>query len=113
VDLHTRSLLLEVFGDPTNVVPAGTGAILTRPSKLDNEFASKVVDGLELDAVFRDLGAITAREIADDMEQRGLKPADFAALEGLPEKVSKRIAENLGRSEVFKRALCDHLKLRG
>lgn len=109
----TRTALLEVFGDPTNVAPVGTGAVLTRASTLDKELAEKSVEGLDLSRVFRDLGAVAARELADELERRGLKPADFSSLDGLPKRVSKRLLDNLAASEVFTKSFREHLAMRG
>lgn len=110
---ETRRQLMEVFGDPTNVAPAGTGAVLTRPSKLDQEFAIQIVQALELDTVFRDLGAVVARELADEMESQGMKPSDYRFAEGLGQSLAKKIAKNIAKSEVFETALRLHLGMRG
>jgi hypothetical protein len=113
MDPETRRRLAEVFGDPTNVAPAGTGAILTRASKLDMEFATRVIQGMEMDRVFRDLGVVVAREMADEMERRGLKPSDYKHLEGLAQMAARRVIKNVAKSEVFEASLREHLGLRG
>lgn len=87
--------------------------VMTRASKLDMEFAEKVISVIPLDAVFRDLGVVVARELADEFERRGLKPSDYKHLEGLTQKVASKIAKNVTKSEVFNRALREHLGMRG
>lgn len=113
MDPDTRRRLLEVFGAPTNVAPGGTGAVLTRPSKLDMELASKVISVIPIDRILRDLGVVAARELADEFERRGLKPSDYRNLEGVSQKIATMIAKSVTKSEVFDRALREHLGMRG
>lgn len=113
MDPATRLQLLEVFGDPTNVAPSGTGATLTRPSSLDMALADKVTSLIPMDRIFRDLGIVAARELADEFERRGLKPSDYKYVEGITKRVAEMIAKNVKTSEVFDRSLREHLGMRG
>ena len=81
-DLKTQ--LENVFGGGGQVAPGGTSAVLTRPSGIDMELATQVLRQVQLDVVQRDLGAIMAREVANELERHGLKPSDFAELPDFP-----------------------------
>lgn len=96
-----------------NVAPGGTGAILTRPSKLSLDVAAEAVKTMPLDAVYRDLGAITAQVLADELEGHSLRAADYANLPDLPKVVAKRVVGYLLRSEEFARAFSEQLAARG
>lgn len=110
---NLKDQLMEVFGGGGQVAPGGTAAILVRPSTIDMELAAQVVKRTSMDRVCRDLGAVAAREVADELQRQGLKPADFATLEDLPQVVAKRIAVRLLRSEEFSRSFLQHLGMRG
>ena len=107
-----RHQLEDVFGGG-QVAPGGTGAILTQPSALSASLAEEVVKQMPLDAVYRDLGAVAARVVADEMDIKMLRPADFANLSDLPGVVAARIVEHLGKSEEFAASFRRHLKARG
>lgn len=87
--------------------------MLTSPAKLDFDMAAQMLAALPLDTVLRDLGAVVAREYADELERRGLKPSNYAPVEGLSAKVATRIAKNIAKSEVFAQSFVDHLGMRG
>jgi len=111
--LEAKRALTEVFGDPANVSPGGTGAVLTSPAKLDFDIAVEMLAALPLDVILKDLGVVVAREYANELERRGLKPSNFAPVQGLSAKVSARIAKNIAKSEVFAQSFVDHLGMRG
>ncbi len=96
-----------------NVAPGGRGAVLIRPSKLSLDVAQQAVRGMPLDGLYRDIGAVAARVLADEMESRSLRPADYADIPELPKVVAKRIVGYLLRSEEFARSFSDHLTARG
>lgn len=96
-----------------NVAPGGTGAVLIRPSKLSFEVAQQTVRAMPLDGLYRDVGASAARVLADELESRSLRPADYANLPDLPKAVAKRIVGYLLRSEEFARSFSEHLAARG
>ena len=105
--------LEEVFGGDMNVAPGGTGAILTRPSKLSLDVAVQAVRAMPLDGLYRDVGAVAARVLADELEARSLRPADYANLPDLPRVAAKRIVGYLLRSDEFAQALKQGLTARG
>jgi hypothetical protein len=105
--------LEDVFGGGGQVAPGGTGAVLTRPSALSMEVAAQAVKSMPLDQIYRDLGAIAARVVADELESRALRPADYASLPDLPGVVAKRITGYVLRSDEFSRSFLQHLSSRG
>lgn len=113
MDGKLKRQLNEIFGGAMMAAPGGTGAVLTRPSKLSLEVAQQSVKSMPLDQVYRDLGAVSARVLADELESRALRPADYAALPELPKVVAKRLVGYLLRSEEFARAFSEHLAARG
>lgn len=70
-------------------------------------------DQVDLDGVLRDLGTVAARALADDLEQKALKPSDYAAIGDLSAVVAARIAKTLLKSEAFARAFTEQLLMRG
>jgi hypothetical protein len=101
-----------VFG--VSEVKTTTARVMTLPSTLTRELVTKVVQEFPLEAILRDLGTVTARELADYIETLALRPADYAGLPDLGSLVSERIMRALGKdSEVFLEALTTHLRLRG
>jgi hypothetical protein len=113
MDDQLERQLTEIFGGNMNVAPGGTGAVLTTPSELDLEIAGQSVKAMPLDGLYRDFGAVAARVVADELESRQLRAADYAALEELPRLVSKRIVGYLLRSDEFSRSFRRHLAARG
>jgi len=113
MDSALKEQLTEVFGGDMNVAPGGTGAVLTRPSKLSLEVAQQAVRSMPIDGLYRDVGAVAARVLADELESRSLRPADYANLPDLPKVVAKRIVGYLLRSEEFARSFSEHLAARG
>jgi hypothetical protein len=108
-----RQQLEDVFGTGAQTAPGGTGAILIRPSKLSMDLAAQVVREMPMDGLFQDLGAAVARVLADELEKRGLRPADYANLPDLPQVAAKRVVGYLLRSEEFVGAFTRNLTSRG
>ena len=108
-----KKQLDEIFGGNMNVAPGGTGAIMIRPSTLSLDIARQAVKEMMLDGVYRDLGAVAANALADELEARSLRPADYADLPELPKVVAKRIVGYLLRSDEFARSLSENLAARG
>lgn len=104
--------LTEIFA-PVGAGPAGTGTVLTSPSSIDADIAKMVAKELDLDQVLNDIGVVAARQLADELEKRTLRPADYADIDELAATLARRLARNLEGSEVFARALKKHLNLRG
>lgn len=105
--------LEDVFGGGGQVAPGGTGAVMVRPSTISMELAAQAVRQMPMDRAFRDIGAILAREVADELERQGLRPADYANLDDLSQVVGRRVTSYLLRSEEFSRALLQGLQARG
>jgi len=113
MDSELRRQLEEIFGGDMNVAPGGTGAVLIRPSKLSLEVAQQAVRAMPIDGLYRDVGAVAARVLADELERQSLRPADYANLPDLPKAAAKRIVGYLLRSEEFARSFSEHLAARG
>ena len=114
VDLEVlRSQLAEVFGDPTNAAPAGTGAVLTSPSQLSFALVSQVVREMPMDSLFFQIGKLAARQLADQLERQGLKASDYAGVPELAQITAKRITSRLHASEQFAVGLVEGLMQRG
>lgn len=108
-----KAQLEDVFGGGGQMAPGGTGAVLTRPSGIDMELAQQILRQVALDAIMRDLGAVAAREVADELTRHGLKPSDFVNLPDFPSIAAKRIVARLAQSEEFARAFRKYLGMRG
>jgi hypothetical protein len=105
--------LHEVFGDPTNVTPSGTGAVLVQPSQLSLDLVSQVVKKMPLDQINLELGRLAAGHLADELELQGLKASDYADLPELAQVIAKRITGRLHNSNEFSRGVREGLKARG
>lgn len=108
-----QELLGEVFGDPTNVTPTGTGAVLTTPSKLSFDLVSEVVRKMPADRLRYEIGRLAAKFLADELERQGLKPADYVRVPDLQKVLARRISSRLHDSEQFYDGLFEGLMVRG
>jgi len=113
MDDKLRQQLNEIFGGAMNVAPGGTGAVLTRPSKLSMDIAQQAVKEMPLDGIYRGLGSVAAEVLANELEMKALRPADYANLPDLPKVVAKRLVSYLLRSEKFARSFSESLAARG
>ena len=113
MDGELKRQLEEVFGGGMNVAPGGTGAVLIRPSKLSFDVAAQAVRAMPIDGLYRNIGAAAAQVLADELERRSLRPADYANLPDLPKVAARRILGYLLRSEEFARAFSEQLAARG
>jgi hypothetical protein len=106
---HIHRELAEVFGG------LGTGTVLTKPSTISDEVVEKLVCELPLKQALKDLGAVAAREVANAIETVALRPADYADLPDLPEKLAERLVAALeGKGlECFVESFVEHLRNRG
>jgi len=105
--------LTEIFGGNMNVAPGGTGAVLVRPSKLSLDVAQQSVKTMPLDNLYQGIGVLAANALADELERRSLRAADYANLPDLPKVVAKRLVGYLLRSEEFARSFSEQLAARG
>jgi len=93
--------------------PGGTGEVYVSPSGIDREIAGNAVKQLDMSAVFRDFGAVAARELANALERYALRAADYKDEPDIPAQVAKMLAAELPKSEAFVRAFRTHLETRG
>lgn len=108
-----RRRLEEVFGDPTNVAPGGTGAVLTTPSALSADLVKTVASNFPMDEVYYHVGKIVADHLATAFERQGLKASDYASVPELRKVMAKRITSRLHSSEQFSQGLVEGLLQRG
>lgn len=96
------------------VFETNTAAVMIAPNKITKDVVAKIVKEFALDYVMRDFGTIAARELANQIETRGLRPADYADLADLAETMSERLMQELGKDpEAFNNAFISQLRIRG
>jgi hypothetical protein len=106
--------LRAVFPAPKEENLTATAQVMNLPSGVTRELASQAIDQIDLDLILRDLGALVAREIANELDAMALRPADYAHLPDLPQLMARKVAKALSAvPEVFAAALIEQLKLRG
>jgi hypothetical protein len=104
--------LARVFGPVESKTT--TGNVLTLPSTVSKDQASHAVGEMDLDAIMHDIGAITARHIADELGKLALRAADYANLPDLDRIIAIKLAKELEHvPESFAKALIEFMKLRG
>ena len=108
----TVRALEEVFA-PIGAGPNGTATVSTTASSLDADLVTMVAEEMDLTDILRDVGIVTARKLADELERRALKPSDFADMPELVQLLAKRLKKALADSEEFSQALYKQLKMRG
>jgi hypothetical protein len=87
---------------------------MTSPNSLTKELVCRIVKEFSLDTVFRDLGILVATALANTIESRGLRPADYAELPDLADDLSERLMQELGRNpDTFALAFLTQLRNRG
>lgn len=106
--------LAQVFGGNMTPVGTNTAVVLNTPSGLTKEQAMILVTQTPMGPVLRDLGAVVARELGNELLAHGMRPADFALLPDLPKVVTDRIMKELSEyPEEFSRALIQYLSMKG
>lgn len=108
--LHKQ--LAEIFA-PTASGLGGTASVLTSPNSINASIAKSVAEEVDMDQLAADAGIIAARILADAMEQRALKPSDYADLPEVSQMMVDRFVKLLPTSESFQRAFHDALRMRG
>lgn len=98
---------------PLGAGPGGSSMAMTSPSSLDLDLVTMVAEEMDLSGVMRDLGTVVGRALADELEQRALKPSDYYQMPELSEKLANRIKNSVANSEEFAIAVAKILKLRG
>jgi hypothetical protein len=109
----TVNELREMLGLPP-LTEAPTGLAMTMPSPVSIEIATNVADNFDIETVVRDLGAIVAREFANELQRMALRPADYATIPDLTNILAIRVASYLMQlPDVFDLAFLQALRNRG
>ena len=105
---------LKVIFGPVEEGYTTTAQVLNLPATATKDLASQSIEQLDLDPIMRDIGAIAAREIANELQAMALRPADYVDLPDMPKIVASRIAgELVAAPPLFVQSLIEQLKLRG
>lgn len=92
----------------------GSGQVMTNISPGDVADALKLVDTFSVDKAIRDAAIAAVDGLENAMRARNMNPSDFARIDELPEKVLKRIQDELKKeSDYFLDIFKDHLANRG
>ena len=104
--------LASVFGLSEGPIP--TGVVMNTPSSITRQQAVQLAKDCRIQPIVRDLGALAAREMANEMTAANLRPADFAEHDEIGTILRDRIVKQLlGKPDEFFRALGEHLRARG
>ena len=104
--------LHEIFA-PNKSGLGGTAVILTSPSSIDARIAQAVADDVDMDQLAAAAGVVAARVLADALEQRALRPADYTDMPEVCKTMSDRLVKLLSDSEAFQKAFYNALRMRG
>jgi hypothetical protein len=104
--------LTEIFA-PNKSGLGGTGYILTQPTSIDASIARAVAAEVDMDQLAAAAGVVAARVLADALEQRALRPADYSDMPEVCQTMAERLVKLLPKSEAFQKAFYDALRLRG
>ena len=97
-----------------NEGPVSTGVVLTTPGSITRAQAVTLAKDCRIDPLLRDLGALAAAEMANEMSAANLRPADFADHEEIGMILRDRLIKQLlDKPDSFYRALGEHLRARG
>ncbi len=109
MDRSPKAILSELFESGFE----GSSAMLG-PNSITSRLVNAIVKEFSLDNVIRDLGVRAANELADNIQTRALRPADFAELPELAETLSERLMQELGKDpDAFNTAFLSQLRARG
>ena len=104
--------LAEVFGLVEG--PISTGVVLNTPGSVTRAQAVALAQDYRIDSLLRDLGALAAAGMANEMSAANLRAADFADQEEIGSILRDRIVKRLlDQPDSFYRALGEHLRARG
>lgn len=99
---------------PVTELITDTAKVLNRPSQVSREMVLQAVAVIDWTQALKDIGFVTARELADDLEAMALRPADYAALEDLPQLLAASLSKALKSVPTeFVSSLVEGLRLRG
>lgn len=109
-----REELARAFGLVLKEGPVSTGVVLTTPSTVQKELAIHAAKECAFRNVQRDLGAVVAREIANEMQAANLRPADYADIVEISTIAQERLVAQLLKDPTeFVRSVAEHLRMRG
>ena len=93
----------------------GTAQVLTSPSDDDRDDVTSTLKDLSLKTIIRDLAVISANSVADDLHAMALRPADYADMKDLPEKMALMLTKALSGAdrEYFAEMFRQQLRTRG
>ena len=91
-----------------------TASAMVLPTSITNDLASKLVEQLPLNTVVCDLAVILAKEVGNVLQQKALRPSDYADLNELPHMLIERLIDELANKPAeFFDTFAQHLKLKG
>jgi len=102
----------EIFA-PNRSGLGGTGIISVTPTSIDASIARAVAEQCDIDQLAAQAGILAARVLADALEQRALRPSDYADMPEVVEMMNARLVQTLPKSDAFKKAFYDALRMRG
>ena len=104
--------LAEAFGLEEGPIP--TGVVLNTPGSITREQAVVLAKDCRIDPLLRDLGALAAGAMANEMTAANLRPADFSEQDEIGSILRDRIVKRLlDQPDSFYRSLGEHLRARG
>lgn len=94
--------------------PVATGSVSITPSTISREQVLHLAKTCPLDPIIRDLGAVVARELANELSAANLRPADYAEFAELGPIVRDRVIKVLLKNpNDFLGSVAQHLRMRG
>jgi hypothetical protein len=106
--------LKSVFEVPKTEGYTTTGKVMILPSGVTKDVAAQAIEQIDLEPILRDIGIIVAREIADELQRMGLRPADYVDLPDMGHMVAARVGSEVSLCPPpFLAALMSHLRMRG
>jgi hypothetical protein len=104
--------LREVFGLTEG--PTVTAQVLTTPSSVSVSQARQVARAVRVRPVIRDLAAVLARELSNEYQAAGLRPADYANDEEVARMLADRVCRALeDHPGAFAKYLAAYLSMSG
>lgn len=105
---------LKRFFQTEDLLPAGSATALITPSTLTKDLAKSLAESVALDPVMHDLAVVVAKALGTKLITSGLRPADYAGLDDIPDGLIERIIEELAQKpDLFFKTFQVTLKLQG